>query len=167
MPLVPFASLPPDARVWVFAASRALDDDEATRLLAPVDAYLAQWKAHGAPLTVGRDWRDARFLAVGVDQHTAGASGCSIDALYRTLQQLEGTLGTSLVAGGRVFWRGGDGIVQGGTRDAFAAAAARGEITRETPVFDTTVATVARYAEAFECPAAGSWHAQLLPTAVP
>lgn len=163
MPLVPFAQLPPDARVWVFGASRPLDDADAARLLAAVDAYLAQWKAHGAPLTVGREWRDDRFLVVGVDQRTAGASGCSIDALYRTLQGLEGALATSLVAGGRVFWRGSDGTVLGGGRDAFAAAAARGEITRETAVFDTTVALAAQYRDAFERPAAASWHEQLLP----
>lgn len=167
MPLVPFASLPPDARVWVFAASRPLTDDEAAGLLAPVDAYLAQWKAHGDPLTVGREWRDARFLVVGVDQRAAGASGCSIDALYRTLQQLEGPLGTSLVAGGRVFWRASDGSVQGGTRDTFAAAAARGEVTRTTIVFDTNVVSAAQYAEGFVRAAGESWHAHLLPAGVP
>lgn len=166
MPLVPFSMLPADARLWVFAASRPLEGDDASRLLASVDAYLAQWKAHGAPLTVGRQWRDDHFLVVGVDQTTAGASGCSIDALYRTLQQLEGPLGTALVAGGRVFWRGPDGAVSGGTREAFSAAAGRGEVTRETPVFDLTVASIAQYTAAFERPAADSWHAQLLPTAV-
>ena len=37
MPLVPFDSLPDDARVWVFATDRALDDAEAARLLAETD----------------------------------------------------------------------------------------------------------------------------------
>jgi hypothetical protein len=162
MPLVPFDHLPDDARTWVFAASRALAPDEQTRLLADVDAWLAQWKAHGAPLTCGRTLREAQFLVIGVDQRTAGASGCSIDALYRTLGALEGVLGTALLAGGRVFWRAADGTVAGGSRGAFTSAASRGEVTPETPVFDTTVTTRAAYATAFERPAATSWHAQLL-----
>ena len=42
-----------------------------------VDAFLDQWNAHGSALTCAREWRDDRFLAIGVDQSTAGASGCS------------------------------------------------------------------------------------------
>lgn len=163
MPLVAFDTLPADARVWVFAASRPLDATEASALLAPVDAYLATWKAHGAPLTVARDLREHRFLVIGVDQRTAGASGCSIDALYRTLQQVEGVLGTALVAGGRVFWRARDGAVHGGTRAEFSAAAVRGDVTPATPVFDTNVSTVAALDGTFERAAADSWHRQLLP----
>lgn len=162
MPIVPFASLPPDARLWVFAASRPLTEPEQATLLEAVDPWLAQWTAHGAPLTSGRVLREGRFLAIGVDQRTAGASGCSIDALYRVLGALERTLDTALLAGGRVFWRAADGTVQGGTREGFTAAARRGEVTGATPVFDTTVATPAALATAFERPAAASWHAQLL-----
>ena len=79
MPRVVFESLPDDARVWVFGAANALDDRARERLLSAVDEYLDQWHAHGAALVCARDWRDDRFLAIGVDQSTAGASGCSID----------------------------------------------------------------------------------------
>jgi hypothetical protein len=162
MPIVAFHALPPDARVWVFAASRALTEDEQRQVTSVVDPWLSQWKAHGAPLTCGRTLHAGQFLVIGVDQRAAGASGCSIDALYRTLAALERTLGTALVAGGRVFWRQADGTVQAGARHDFSAAAARGEVTRETPVFDTTVTTHADFAEAFERPASATWHAQLL-----
>ena len=55
MPLVPFESVPDDARVWVFGSDSPLDPPGARRLLADVDAYLAQWNAHGSPLTCARD----------------------------------------------------------------------------------------------------------------
>lgn len=163
MPLVSFDALPPDARVWIFGSSRQLTDAEQASLLEEVDVWLSQWKAHGAPLTCGRTLLDAQFLAIGVDQHAAGASGCSIDALYRTLGQLERTLQATLVAGGRVFWRGADGRVRSGTRQDFTGAAARGEVTPTTRVFDTTVSDVGQLARSFERRAAESWHAQLLP----
>jgi len=73
MPIVPFESLPDDARLWVFAASDPVTGERAQRLLAAVDAWLAEWKAHDEPLRCARDWRDDRFLAIGVDQSTAGA----------------------------------------------------------------------------------------------
>ena len=78
MPCVPFEQLPDDARVWVFGAAAPIDDVDSRKLLAAVDTFLVQWKAHGHPLTCGRDWRDDRFLAIGGDQRTEGASGCSM-----------------------------------------------------------------------------------------
>src|SRR6478609_1375026 len=97
MPLVQIEDLPDASRVWVFGADSDLDEGATDLLLRDVDRFLAQWHAHGAPLTAARDWRDKRFLTVAVDQSTAGASGCSIDGLYRSLKSLESRLGTSLV----------------------------------------------------------------------
>lgn len=166
MPLVDFDRLPDDARVWVFGSDQPLDERQRARLLGAVDAYLAQWKAHGAPLTCARSWRDDRFLTVGVDQRSAGASGCSIDALFRVLQELEQALGASLVGGGRVFWRDRDGEVRSADRGDFMELAERGEIRRDTLVFDLTVTSLRDRRERFERPAAESWHGQLLPTGV-
>ena len=166
MPIVPFDSLPDDARVWVFGTDRALTAPEATRLLDIVDSYLARWAAHGEPLTSARSWRDDRFLTIAVDQRTAGASGCSIDALFRQLQDLERALGLTIVGGGRVFWRDDRGVVQGADRSAFTELAERGTVSRETPVFDPTVTTLGAWRAGFERPARESWHAELMPARV-
>ena len=163
MPLVPLDSLPNDARAWVFAADPALDAARSAQLLATVDAYLPTWKAHGSPLTVGRSLTDGRFLTVAVDQHTAGASGCSIDGLFRVLQDAEEGIGTSMLGGGRIFFRGAGGLVISCTRQQFEAMAARGEVDAETVVFDTTVSTAADFRARFERRARESWHSQLFP----
>ena len=166
MPIVSFDSLPDDARTWVFGADRALSAPEATRLLDVVDSYLARWAAHGTPLASARDWRDDRFLTIAVDQRTAGASGCSIDALFHQLQDLERALGLTIVGGGRVFWRDETGAVQGADRPAFADRAERGTVSPETHVFDPTVTTLGAWRAGFERPARDSWHAQLMPVRV-
>jgi hypothetical protein len=88
MPRVSFEELPDDARVWVFGAASEVTPPASERLLDAVDDFLAHWNAHGSPLVCAREWRDDHFLAIGVDQSTAGASGCSIDGLFRTLQRL-------------------------------------------------------------------------------
>src|SRR6185503_9873265 len=98
MPLVPFSDLPDASRVWIFGSDPALSRDSADRLLADVDEYLTQWKAHGASLTCARDWSHDRFLTIGVDTTQEIASGCSIDGLFRRLQGLERVLDARLLA---------------------------------------------------------------------
>ena len=162
MPHVSFDSLPGDARVWVFGAANELTAPASNRLLAAVDEFLAQWNAHGSPLRCGREWREDRFLAIGVDQSTAGASGCSIDGLFRTLARLEPELGTSLLGGSRVYYRGDDGRVNAATRKAFGELAREGRIGPDTPTFDTSITTASAWRQEFERPVRESWHAQLI-----
>ena len=160
--MVAFETLPDDARVWVFAADSALAPEQSKRLLNEVDAFLAQWNAHGMPLRCARDWREDRFLAVGVDQSTAGASGCSIDGLFRLLKTMAPSLGASLLSGGAVYWRDADGIVRSGTRTEFARQAVSGLVTGTTGVFDTSVTTARGWRADFETRASRSWHSSLL-----
>ncbi len=165
MPRVPFQSLPPSARLWVFAAERPITGSAAQRLLGAVDEHLDRWNAHGAPLTCAREWTENRFLAIGVDQSTAGASGCSIDGLFRILKTMEGELATPLVGGGTVYYRDPAGPILAVSRDEFSELAAEGAVRGDTRVFDLTVATVADWRARFETDTAQSWHANLLPEA--
>lgn len=162
MPRISFESLPDDARVWVFGSASDLAPSASDRLLDAVDEFLEQWNAHGSPLTCAREWRDERFLAIGVDQSTAGASGCSIDGLFRTLARLEPELGTTLLGSGRVYYRDAQGRVSAMSRSAFSELAREGRIGRDTPVFDTSITTALAWRERFERPIRESWHAHLL-----
>lgn len=164
MPISDFNALPDESRLWVFAASDAVHGDDATRLLDAVDAWLGDWKAHGVPLVCGRHWRDDHFLAVAVDEAATGASGCSVDALFRVLQELQGSLGTSLVGGGRVFHRAASGEVRCSDRAAFTRLAAAGDVGPDTPVFDTAVTTAGDYRRNFERALRDSWHRELAAT---
>lgn len=162
MPTVSFDSLPDSARVWIFSSEQPLTGPSAEHLLRHVDGYLEQWRAHGRPLTCARAWRDDRFLAVAVDQTDAFASGCSIDGLFRTLQELRPAIGTSLVGGGLVYFRDQAGEIQAATRDQFAALGATGAVTDETTVFDPTVATAGEWRNRFETEVGRAWHKALL-----
>lgn len=162
MPVVPFETLPDAAKVWVFGSDTPLTDEGTNVLLKGVDEHLENWKAHGAPLTVGREWRDGRFLIVAVDQSTAGASGCSIDGLFRVLQQLERSVGSGLVGGGRVFYRDSHGSVQCVARGEVATLARSGAITEDTVVFDTSLTDLGTWRSCFERPAKDCWVKDLL-----
>lgn len=162
MPLAQMNDLPDASRTWVFGADRTLDERQSRKMLAEVDRFLAQWKAHGAPLTSARDWKYGRFLTIAVDQSTEGASGCSIDGLFRTLKALEPELQASLVTSGLVFYRDAKGEVQSVDRDRFGSLSAHGSLSSDTRVFDPTVTTLGEWKARFELAARDSWHAGLL-----
>ena len=160
MPQVRFDELPEDARVWIFAAERALAPGEKERLLAHVDRFIGQWAAHDTPLTAARELRYDRFLFVAVDQRMAGPSGCSIDALVRQMKGLEQALGVELVNHAPVVFRAGDEIRRV-RRDQFAALASAGEVGPRTTVFDNTLTRLGDVrAGRWETPAANTWHAR-------
>ncbi|WP_396200801.1 hypothetical protein [Gemmatimonas sp.] len=165
MSVVGFDALPDEARAWVFGAAAPVVGAAAESLLSTVDAHLADWRAHGAPLVCAREWRDDRFLVIGVDEAATGATGCSIDGLFHVLRNIEALVGTTLVGGGTVYWRDAAGAVLSGARPTFRDAAASGAVVPETHVFDTTITTVGAYRLGFEKAAADSWHGKLLPVA--
>ncbi|HEY3288305.1 MAG TPA: hypothetical protein VGJ96_14390 [Gemmatimonadaceae bacterium] len=164
MPILEFSELPADARVWLFGAAAPVDDVDARRVLTAVDSFLLTWKAHGQPLYAARDWRDERFLAVGVDTSREGASGCSIDGLYRALKQLEAGIGTTLLDSSLVYYRDAAGFVHALTRDDFSLLARAGHVGADTAVMDLSITDAGSYRAHFERRAADSWHAALLPS---
>src|SRR3954467_5377495 len=139
MSLVPFSALPDTARIWIFGSDKPLVGAVVDTLLAQVDSFLDQVKAHGFPLRAAREWRDDRFLVVGIDPTAEQASGCSIDGLFRALQQIQKAIGAQIVGGGRVFSRDGSGKTQATTRDELGALKAKGIVNPRTPVFDTSL----------------------------
>lgn len=157
--------LPEEARLWVFGSDRPLTGDEEELLLGRVDRFLDGWRAHGRPLATRWAWAYGRFLLVGVDESVAPPTGCSIDALVRTLREVEEATGLRLMEKGDIWFRQGEAIHQVG-RGAFREAAARGEVTGDTVVFDPALTRVGELRGGrWERPVSEGWHARLLPGA--
>jgi hypothetical protein len=154
--------MPDDARLWIFGARAPLDDVDAPRLLGAVDGFLKTWKAHGEPLRCAREFVHEHFLVVAVDERASDASGCSIDGLFHLLKEAEGGIGTSMVGGGLVFFRGAEDLVFSVSRAEFEYLAANGDVSGKTTVFDTTLTSAGEYRKKFERAAKDGWHADLL-----
>jgi hypothetical protein len=99
---------------------------------------------------------------IGIDPTEEQASGCSIDALFRHLREVEQAAGTRLVGGGRVFYRDVRGDIHCVTPAEFEARAERGEVTPRTTVFDTSITVARDWRTRFARPASESWTADLL-----
>ncbi|MBW3631005.1 MAG: hypothetical protein KY464_17160 [Gemmatimonadetes bacterium] len=155
-----FSEMPDEARLWVFAAPAPLDETEEAWLRSHVEAFVDEWTAHGAPVAGAYDLRSDRFLLVAADEAATGVSGCSIDALTRTLKQAERELGISLLdAASRVWYREPSGEVRAAPRGEFRERVRTGEISGDTPVFDNTAPTVGAVRRGqWERPMRDSWH---------
>ena len=158
MPRVNIDELPPDARLWIFAAERRLSDTEHERVTSEVDAFISQWAAHDTPLRAARDVRYDQCVFIAVDERAAGASGCSIDALVRRMKGLQQELGVELVNHAPVLYRDGATIARV-SRDEFAHLAEAGLVDGRTVVFNNTLTTVGDIRDgSWELPASESWH---------
>lgn len=165
MPTVNFSELPQSARIWVYGSDKDLSPESEEKMLSAVDQFLAGWAAHGVPLHTARRWDDGRFLTIGVDSTKEGASGCSIDVLYRSLKALEPTLDAHIVTSGLIYYRGADGAIHAVTREEFSDLAAKGEVDANTEVFDLSVTSLREWEGRFRSRAGDSWHASLMPAA--
>lgn len=135
-------TLPDSARLWVYAADRDLTSAEAATITEQLNAFVAQWAAHGQPLRAAAAVAHNRFVLLAVDETQALPSGCSIDASVGVLRQLEHTLGVGLLHQGRVLGRRPDGSHFSLTTGALRAAVETGELSPTTPVYDVLTPTL-------------------------
>ena len=157
MPRRPIENLSDDAAIWIFGITPALDTSAIETTLRHVDAFLDQWAAHRVPVVSGRELRDGSLLIVAAEKDSE-TSGCSIDAMFGTMRQLEQEFGVQMLDANRVFYRDANGNVASVARGEF-----RNVANEETIVFDTTAQRLADIRSgAWERRAADSWHAALL-----
>ena len=103
--LADFHTLPEESRIWLYAAENALSKDQQNYILKVVSEDLKGWNAHQQPLTAGVTILENHFIVVALDEGENGASGCSIDTLQQTIQELEKELSVSLMNRLNVFCR--------------------------------------------------------------
>lgn len=159
--LTTLSSLPDHSRIWIFPAERKLSAVESHELLTIIDTYLADWKAHGAPVQAARDLQYDQFLIVAANPDVTAPSGCSIDDMTRAIKALSAKFGVDFFSPMKVFYREGEEI-KTTSRAAFKSIA-----EPETIVFDNSIGTLADLqAGKWELPAAESWQATLLAATV-
>jgi hypothetical protein len=160
---VAFDNLPTHSRVWVYQASRPLTEGELVPLLPRLAAFAEEWTSHGRQLMASAQFLHRQFLVIGLDEEMAGASGCSIDASVRFVQELEQQLGVTLLEKSRMAFLT-DGKLHLLTRRELREAIAAGQITSETPYYNNTLATKHELDEQWPAPAGQTWLASYFTT---
>jgi hypothetical protein len=153
---VAFDHLPPQARVWIYQASRPLAEEEIMPLLPRLAAFADEWTSHGRQLAASAQLLHRQFLVIGLDEQVAGASGCSIDASVRFVQGLEQHLGVPLLEKSRMAFLT-NGELRLLTRRELREAIAAGQVQPDTLYFNTTVTTKGQLDDQWPAPAGQTW----------
>ncbi len=160
------ASLPPHARLWVYATREPLAPDAAQALARALTDFTDGWTSHGRAVHAASHVRDSRLVLLagyvpGADQ----VSGCGIDASVHAVEDAARGLHLELAQALDVVYRMEDGMVDVLPRTAFKQMARDGTVDGNTTVFDLTATTVGDLRDGrLERPASESWHARLLPS---
>jgi hypothetical protein len=155
-------TLPDSSKIWIFAANRKLSSSETSELLAKLDEYLANWKAHGAPVQAAKELRYDQFVIIAANPDVTAPSGCSIDDMTRAIKSLGEKFKVDFFGALKVFYREGDDIIVT-DRATFKSKSRAGEIDEETIVFDNSLTSLADFrAGKWELPAGESWHKSML-----
>jgi hypothetical protein len=85
---IPFQDMPPQARIWVYQASRSLAAPELEQIKQTLSQSCQVWEAHGAPLQASFEVQYNQIIIVAVNEAMNAASGCSIDASTRWFKSL-------------------------------------------------------------------------------
>lgn len=94
---LPFEKISPNARVWVYASDKPLNSIQKQEINTEIPNFLAQWTAHKQDLYASFEVFFDRFLIIAIDEQLQGASGCSIDASVRFVQELGAKLGVDFM----------------------------------------------------------------------
>ncbi|MFC2147972.1 ABC transporter ATPase [Bacteroidota bacterium] len=159
--LVNFESLSDTARVWIYQANRSFSEEELVEITTALDSFISEWTAHGSNLKAGYEIKYKRFIIIALDQNFASASGCSIDASVRFIQELEKKYDVDLLDKMNVSYKQGMHIAYKPLGD-FKKMAKDKAVSKNTIVFNNLVTNKHEYINHWEVPASDSWHSRFL-----
>ena len=131
--LVDFNTTADQSRIWIYAAEQKLTNEQKKHILKSISDHLQNWEAHKVPLTAGVTILESHFIVVALDDSKNGASGCSIDALQNTIQDLEKELSISLLNRLNIFCRIDDEI------ECMPTIKLAEHVNKETLFYDLTI----------------------------
>lgn len=159
--LIDFNTLPDHSRVWIYQANRSFSEQELEELQSKLDQFIKTWTAHGSDLQASYQLKYKRFIVLGLNQDLNAATGCSIDASVRFIQQVEQDYNVDLMDKMNVSYKQGEYIAHKTLVD-FKKMAKDKAVSKNTIVFNNLVANIGEYKENWEVPASESWHSRFL-----
>ncbi len=159
--LVDFNVLPDSSKIWIYQADRSFTDQEIVEIGQELDAFIEEWTTHGSNLKAGYEIRYKRFIILALDQSEISASGCSIDASVRFIQELEKKYNVVLLDKMNVSYKQGEYVAYKPLNE-FKKMAKQKAVSKNTIVFNNLVTNKGEYSEHWEVPASESWHGRFM-----
>lgn len=155
------ANFQPQSRVWIYQSSKEFTPQQANTFNELRNVFLQTWESHGSPVKGKMELLHNRFIVVMIDEADERSCGRSVDASIRFMKELEQELGLTLLDRMLVAYKKGEQIFSCSLSE-FEALAKKGEVNKNTIVFNNTIHTIAEFEKEWEVPAEKSWHSRLL-----
>jgi hypothetical protein len=153
---VPFASISPESRIWIFQAERAMSSEELQIVEEKLRAFTESWAAHGEPLKTSFTVKFDQFIILAADEDHHSPSGCSIDSSFRVLKEIEGMTGIPLFDRNLVAFMVDDQVMLIPLRDLKEKFAA-GILKQDTLSFNNLISIKAELDAKWLVPARETW----------
>lgn len=153
---IPFDQLPPQARIWIYQASRPLTEAEQVEIKPLLERFATEWSSHGKGLQSSAALLHGRFLVLANNEDATAASGCSIDASVRFVRELEQRYGLSFMDRSQLAFLNGEKVELVAMPELKSKVAA-GDIHQDTLYFDTLITNYGELQQAWPRPAGNSW----------
>ncbi|MEX0820709.1 MAG: hypothetical protein WD021_01075 [Rhodothermales bacterium] len=164
----PLRDLPDEARIWVYAADRDLNDLQEKRVAEILNDFCASWMSHGRPVESAADVLEGRFAVIAGRIVEGDISGCGIDASVHALEKASNELPFDWSPALTVHYRDENGGIRSVSRSDFRSLVRSGDVGPDTRVFDLNIQSLADLREdKFEQAAANTWHARAFRLAEP
>lgn len=164
---IPSFRLPMNSRIWIYQASRPFTPDEEILIRQRSEAFITEWTAHGTHLMAESQVVLHRFIIVAVDEAVVHASGCSIDKLFRFIQQLQSDLDISLMDRLQIaYWHEPTKQIRSFALANIEQALHNGEIKTGTLVFDNTIQRLEDLSTKWIRPLVQTWLSSRIPSSI-
>jgi hypothetical protein len=151
---VAFNALPESSRVWIYQADRLFRKEDKQIISTALSSFLQLWTAHGNTLKAAFDLPYDQFIVIGLDEQHADTSGCSIDGLFRVLQQLSAETQIDFFNRNRIAFKKEEGII---LIDRTLLKEKASEWNAQTLTFNNLVQTKAALQTEWIVPAEVTW----------
>ncbi len=146
------------SRIWIYQSAREFSDAEVATINSHLTQFSEKWVSHQRQLIAHGEVLHRRFVVLMVDDIQGnGASGCSIDASVKFVQELGRAFQTDLF--GRLDFAYFEGeIVKIVHKTELPEKLAEGIISEETLFFDNLVKNKGELQTRWMVPLKDSWH---------
>jgi hypothetical protein len=147
---------------WFYTLPQSLTAAQQKSLEAAFQVFLDSWKTHGKPVQARIEVRHGRFVLIQSDPSDSRPSGCSIDSMRRTVEQILTQHELSWLDNAYVHFKDENGAIRSLHFRELPALAQAGHLQPDTLVFDHTLSQTDDLSK-WEVPLEQTWLKRYLP----
>lgn len=159
---VPFETLPPEARIWIYQSNRPFSVGERRIVEDQLHQFSSEWSVHGMPLNTSYKVEYNQFIILGADEEHQNASGCSIDSSVRALKAIEEAVGVQLFDRNMVAFKRGEEVMTIPLKE-LKQKFTDGTLNEDSLTFNNLVSTRSAFDAQWLLPANQTWLKRYMP----